>query len=865
MEFKVTNSYTSEYNEKTEVVLCGRNENMEHRRIHVTDVTPFFFAPTDVVKEKESRLIRQNNVKEIDHDPETTGWKGEDLSKIILYDSCSHWDMKDVAENNFHIDEQFDADVFMSNQLRIEQGIHSGVRVDCEDNEIGYKTKVTADEIEPVEIKEFRTRISYIDIEVDDRGEFVKDGSRPIISVVAQDSYTEEKVGFFWTGEGRQIHDCFPSGRPSKLDRLEWATTEEDMIQKFMDYLEEHDQDLWTGWNFEDFDAPYILNRIDEYDGLNKQDLSRNGYCKTNKNNKALVGGRVMYDLQNAWERTKYKEPDSKALDNVAKKELGRQKIEHPGKGYQEMWEEDPELLMNYNAVDVVLCKELNEELGTLSFWRTIGDVVGVDWEDTRSNSDYIEMFCRRKLFEKDLVGPVTNYSRPEADYEGGFVFEPHYGREQNVMGLDLASLYPYSMEMGNLSPEMKLTDKEDIDTLKRAGIPVCEPPIEDRTVAFRLDEDGIFKELISDAIGLKAEAKKKKNEKGLDPEIKSKREEEYMAKKTVTNSIYGVLGWEPFFLYDKDCAEATTLLGQSVTKRTAQYVEEETDAEVVYGDTDSNYISFPNDMKSEDVIKRGLEICNILNDEVYPNFAQEFGIPGEMNRWDIEPEVLMDTFFQSGAKKFYAYKAIWDEGEWLEDPEYTVKGYGFKKSSSSTLTQETGYELMEAILDWEDESVISNIIAEAADGIDPLDPDWEKIGMPQGLGKEIHIDCECEECYNWSKTRHTPKGAHPRGAYFMNLLAGRSELEKGTKPKRVYLEPTMTVGEGEQLEKVDVIAYENIEDVPDDVIEGMKVDTPAMTEKLIKNPFEDILDAVDIDVDAAIRGQTQTGFEAFM
>jgi len=105
--------------------------------------------------------------------------------------------------------------------------------------------------------------------------------------------------------------------------------------------------------------------------------------------------------------------------------------------------------------------------------------------------------------------------------------------------------------------------------------------------------EDGMFKELVDEAIDLKETYRSKANaarERG-DREMVAVWDERYGVAKTITNSIFGVLGWEQFFLYDKQTAAAITSVGQECIKRTAQYVENQTPGEVTSGDTDSNYI----------------------------------------------------------------------------------------------------------------------------------------------------------------------------------------------------------------------------------------------------------------------------------
>jgi len=41
------------------------------------------------------------------------------------------------------------------------------------------------------------------------------------------------------------------------------------MLEAFLDYIDETDPDILTGWNFDDFDAPYFLDRLEELQDYN--------------------------------------------------------------------------------------------------------------------------------------------------------------------------------------------------------------------------------------------------------------------------------------------------------------------------------------------------------------------------------------------------------------------------------------------------------------------------------------------------------------------------------------------------------------------------------------------------------------------
>jgi DNA polymerase I len=64
--------------------------------------------------------------------------------------------------------------------------------------------------------------------------------------------------------------------------------------------------------------------------------------------------------------------------------------------------------------------------------------------------------------------------------------------------------------------------------------------------------------------------------------------------------------------------------------------------------------------------------------------------------------------------------------------------------------------------------------------------------------------------------------------------------------------------------QEVDVLAYEYESDLAP-VIEEITLDVQATQDKVLRNPMEDILDAIGLDVDAAIEGQQQSGIGAFM
>lgn len=863
-ELYVTNTETVvSQTGQPEIHLFGRTETGKSDRVIVEGYDPHFYVHED---EKEKLGPMDHDYLEGYTDTELRGIKNDDpLVKVVV----SHpFKIGKVAQ---HFDRKFRSDVDYTDLFRIDYNVKTGIRAPS--------GRVSPDEIEPVEM-ESPPRVVTFDIETDDRGEgFPSHGEARILSVVAHDSYTEEYVAFI-DMEGHGLGERFPDAdlnevdHPSDLglehvDQLKFEPDEKGMLKAFYSWLEDTDPDLLAGWNSNGFDTPFLIERGTKI-GVSSDRMARSGDAYLNWRDDPVVQGRSCFDLMDGWKDTKFTKV-SGSLDEAASMELDDAKIPHPDKGFYELYSENTRKFLNYNAKDTYLTVQVNEAANVIAFKTALRDAIGLDYEDTSHNKDYISMMVRRKLREKGYVGPAADPPEEDEDYDGAYVFPAFNGVKSNIVGIDLASLYPNTLWMLNASPEtkvdpLKVEERDDglyalievADDGQAEWVPVARSS---NDVYFRLDEDGIFRELVDEALSLKEHAGEMKTDDSLSAEERAEWAEEYSVRKTIVNSIYGVLGWERFFLYDKDIAAAVTLTGQEVIKETARFVDDETAANVAYGDTDSNYIEFPDDWSQERCLEEADAICNDLNHDAYQDLAAELGMNTDVSgidlptRFEIELEMYASRFFMSGSKKFYAYLKTWDEGmefdAQLKDGKgkLSISGYPCKKANTAALTCQVQRDVLEGIVRGEDDSELRSIIRDGAKNLDPANPDWDAIGIPSGLGQPLNE-------YTW--TDGSPQGAAPRAAYYGNKFIDECNFGDGDTVKRCYLKSTW-LGD----EQVDVIGYERgaqMEALEDDVT----IDVPRMQDTLIRNPMVDILDAVDIDVDAAIEGQSQQGLSAF-
>lgn len=831
-------------NKETYLRMFGRSADNE---LHYVDLKGFL--PRIYVTEEEYRQNKQiidfdSRIVEVESGHKTI-YREPAVALKVRYSK----DIPDVADM---FESPYESDVWYNDVTRLKLGIETGIEVP----EGALGDEVHYSEIEPVEFRDPDYRVSTIDIETDDTGKFPnhENPKQRILSVVVHDSYSDQYFGFIDL-DGRTVEDCFPDAvetgdAPGCLDSLSCHRNEREMLIAAASAIGKIDPDILTAWSWDGFDYPYLIARMEEV-GVNTSRLSRirGGHVSPSyKGGKPMVSGRTIYNMLQAYKTTKFSELPSYKLDDVAEDELGEKKIQFEG-GFFELYRDDPETFIEYNARDVRLCVDIDREADVLGFKEGLQSSEGCRFETTMNSGFFAQFAVRRRLARQGLIGPSAGMNDEEArDYEGAVVLDPFDGLAENVVALDLASLYPNNLAMFNMSPETVI----DPDVAEAEDIPFVRAP---SGVCFRTDREGVIAGMVDEMLELKNDLKQKLKTLTEGTKEHKTTEERYNVTKTVVNSLYGIIGWTAFFMYDPDVAESCTLAGQKCIKHTRDWLDSRQGVSVIYGDTDSTYIQLSPDLTPQECMDRALNLEHELNEVVYPELAEEFGVE---SRWEIEAEMYASRYFQCGSKKNYAYLLSGTFGEsgpeLLSEPKAKIKGFQCVKSNFAEHTRTTQRDLIESALHDESVESITGTIVDAVryvrDG-----PDWDVIGMPQGLGKNLHKHKSGRDAY-YSFTNGTPKSAHPRGAYFANNLCG-THYDNGSKPKRVYLD------EGRSIDNIDVIAFEDYIDISN-IHDEITMDIDKMIDRTVIRPNRSICDALGVDIDCAMSGQIQTGLGGF-
>ena len=195
---------------------------------------------------------------------------------------------------------------------------------------------------------------------------------------------------------------------------------EKSLLYKFFAKWEEINPTIILGWNIDYFDNPYLYFRAKRVMGANfAKKLSPLGYIKKTRPNEfgqigIKIAGVSSLDCMRLYKKFTFGEKSSYSLDNIAKAELGRGKVEYEG-NLQTLYETDPVKFVEYNITDVDLVVEIESKKDL------VGQVLGichkghVPYEDIYYSSKYLEGAALCFMRQIDVIAPLK---KPKAKFE---------------------------------------------------------------------------------------------------------------------------------------------------------------------------------------------------------------------------------------------------------------------------------------------------------------------------------------------------------------------------------------------------------------------------------------------------------------
>jgi len=597
-----------------------------------------------------------------------------------------------------------------------------------------------------------------------------KEAKNEITAIAAHDGATKLYDVFVLDKERKVKNNAKNFNKDGREVNIHIFDNERNLLYAFLNYYEEINPTILTGWNIDFFDIPYLFNRIKNVCGEgNAKRLSPIGQAFWSPyREKFSFGGVSILDYINLYKTYTYTLEASYTLNYIATKELGRGKVEYEG-SLDDLFENDLEKFIEYNIVDVDLVVAMDEKLQFIELCRAVCHAGYVPYEDYIFSSKWLEGACLGYLKKKGLVAtnkPKDRKERMQAlrdnneeKFIGAYVKEPIVGKYDWIYDLDLTSLYPSIIMTLNISPETKVGKIQNWDaeenirgvekTYKLVGkdgdtyeysTQELKEVIKDSNlgvaangVLYTQDKPGLIADILNDWFQKRVEFRKLEKKYG---EAKDTEKYEFYAKrqlvqKILLNSMYGVLGLPAFRFYDIDNAEAVTITGQTVIKKTAEMANIKYWKELgtredynVYIDTDSiymmaeplvkhrypNYKEFDQNRMAEEVNTIAEETQTFLN-SFYDMLAERFFfIPKDKHRFEIKKEYISKAGFWV-AKKRYAQWMILKNG--IPCDKLDVKGLDVVRSSFPKAFQDFMAKMLKDILMGKDNAYMDESLLE--------------------------------------------------------------------------------------------------------------------------------------------------------
>jgi DNA polymerase elongation subunit (family B) len=298
-----------------------------------------------------------------------------------------------------------------------------------------------------------------------------------------------------------------------------------------------------------------------------------------------------------------------------------------------------------------------------------------------------------------------------------------NWDAEAHIKGLDTT----YKL-VGKDGDEYSYTTQELKEVIKDSNLGVAA-----NGVLYTQDKAGLIADILNDWFEKRVEFRKLEKKYGTEGdtekyEFYAKRQ---LVQKILLNSMYGVLGLPAFRFYDVDNAEAVTLTGQTVIKKTAEMANIKYWKELntkddynVYIDTDSIYMMaeplvkhrYP-DYKTFDEKRMAVEVDNIATEtqtflnSFYDILAERFFfIPKDKHRFEIKKEFISKAGFWV-AKKRYAQWMVLKNG--IPCDKLDVKGLDVVRSSFPKAFQEQMSGMLKDILMGKDNDYVDKKLLE--------------------------------------------------------------------------------------------------------------------------------------------------------
>jgi DNA polymerase II len=532
-----------------------------------------------------------------------------------------------VKQNGYAV---FEEDIKAHNRYLMERNIRGAVRfigIPDASEQVFRQARVIPSDWQP------EWKVWSLDIETS-----VSSNTLLSIGITAMD----QRVAFVVTEQ---------SSSSSLIQRF---SDEKSLLLAFIRFVKKHSPDIFIGWNLIGFDLQFIDQRCQALGirpafGVNGESWSIRSSDNQGKYF-ASIPGRVALDGITLLKVGGY-HFESYSLNHVSQEILDDGKLLHGSERWQEierLHKEDLDAFVAYNLQDCDLVMRIFEKLKLIELQQTRVDLTGIPLEQTGGSVAAFENLYLPRLHSAGWVAPAWSNDDFVAS-PGGFVMSSIPGLYKNVLVFDFKSLYPSIIRTFHIDPLARIIAKH-LPASVEIQSAVQSPLVPGYLGAYFHRQYAILPALVGELAQAREVAKKSANT------ILS------YAIKIIMNSFYGVLGSNVCRFYHAELASSITMRGHELLAKTQAWMEER-GAKVIYGDTDSLFVTL--DDTEENPYHQGKQLCAQIN-ACLSQWCQDYAQLD--SHLELEFERVYERFFmptirgqEEGSKKRYAGKS---EGE---------------------------------------------------------------------------------------------------------------------------------------------------------------------------------------------------------
>ena len=496
---------------------------------------------------------------------------------------------------------------------------------------------------------------------------------------------------------------------------------ERDILAGMTRLIRDEDPDILTGYNIDNFDLPRIDQRAEDISGKDPglfldmfgwgrdpvADGSTRAIPSRSQSRRWSISGRTVMDAW--WEARMALRPQRESLRFVSellfpdRPELRKMDID--ASRMDEEWAQRPDEVLRYCVMDTILPIQILDAIHAIRSKEALASVARIPFQRAvgGTTSQWIDSLMIRLADREKVAIPRTRTGPRRDQIVGGHVQDVDSGLHPWIAVLDFKSMYPSIMIEKNICFTTR------IDTKNAPSDDVYVAP--DGTAYLgRSHRSGLVPRLLQQLMeerDRQKEAMKVARSEG-DEMTAFFHDRLQFAVKILMNSFYGVFASSFYRFTHQDIGASITAWARSNIRGVIATLEEE-EQRVVYGDTDSIFISAPIDSEIPTRIPKlgeeGRELFDRARNKTV-DFGQSLARRFTKAGAELEFEAALSAMFSHGAKKRYFGQVVWPEEDLL------IRGYEVRRSDSFVILTNCMTSSFESILAGETIQAVEDIRA---------------------------------------------------------------------------------------------------------------------------------------------------------